>query len=51
MNKKNIVIIGGGWYGCHLSMAFIKKGFEVNLFEKMKKSFLKLVFIIKIDCT
>ena len=37
--KNKILIIGAGWYGCHLSMFFQNKGIEVHLFEKRNEIF------------
>ena len=39
MIKKNLVIIGGGWYGCHLALSLKKKGFKIKLFEKNNEIF------------
>ena len=33
-DKKNIAIIGAGWYGCHLALALKKNGHDVTLYEK-----------------
>lgn len=38
--KKEICIIGGGWYGCHLALFLKKKGFKITLFEKENDIFL-----------
>lgn len=34
-----INIIGGGWYGCHLALSLIKKGYDVQIYEKNKELF------------
>ncbi len=39
MYKKKIIIIGTGWYGCHLALAFKKKGFQVKVYEKNQEIF------------
>lgn len=33
-NTKVISIIGAGWYGCHLALSFLKRGYEVHIYEK-----------------
>ena len=38
--KKEICIIGGGWYGCHLALFLKKKDFKITLFEKENDIFL-----------
>ncbi|CAG8822258.1 14462_t:CDS:1, partial [Racocetra persica] len=39
MNNKRVIIIGGGWYGCHLSLVLRQMGFEVTILEKNAKIF------------
>ena len=34
--KKNFIIIGAGWMGCHLALTLIKQGHQVKLFEQKK---------------
>ena len=34
-----IRILGGGWYGCHLALAFTEDGHEVELWEKADQLF------------
>ena len=36
MKKKNFIIIGAGWMGCHLALSLIKQGHQVKLFEQKK---------------
>ena len=31
---KQISIIGGGWYGCHLGLSLLRRGFNVRIYEK-----------------
>ena len=37
---KKILIIGAGWYGCHLGLFFKKKGMNVSIYEKESDIFL-----------
>lgn len=37
----NIAIIGGGWYGCHLAVSFLKNGIKFKLFESESELFSK----------
>ena len=34
-----IRIIGGGWYGCHIALSLINKGYDVQIYEKNKDLF------------
>tara|TARA_B110000977_G_scaffold201663_1_gene297583 strand:- start:6324 stop:7352 length:1029 start_codon:yes stop_codon:yes gene_type:complete len=34
--KKNFIIIGAGWMGCHLALTLMKQGHQVKLFEQKK---------------
>ncbi len=36
VKKKNIMIIGAGWMGCHLAYSLKLKGFNISLFEQKK---------------
>ncbi|MEZ9768953.1 FAD-dependent oxidoreductase [Vibrio breoganii] len=29
-----ICIVGAGWYGCHLGLSLLQKGYEIQIFEK-----------------
>ncbi len=40
MIKKNFIIIGAGWYGCHIAIYLLEKGHKVKIFEKEKDIFL-----------
>ena len=40
MIKKNFIIIGAGWYGCHIGLYLKEKGHNVKIFEKEKNIFL-----------
>ena len=37
---KKILIIGAGWYGCHLGLHLKEKGFNVSIYEKEKDIFM-----------
>lgn len=37
--KKNVLIIGAGWYGCHLGLYLKNKGHKVKIYEKNKDIF------------
>ena len=37
---KKILIIGAGWYGCHLGLYLKEKGFNVSIYEKEKDIFM-----------
>lgn len=37
--KKNIFIIGTGWYGCHIALYLIKKGYNITIGDKNKHFF------------
>jgi hypothetical protein len=39
MQIKNILIIGAGWYGCHIGVYLKKLGHHVKIFEKNKDIF------------
>ena len=39
MIKDSIVILGGGWYGCHLARALLKMGYSVALYESTDRLF------------
>ena len=34
--KKNFIIIGAGWMGCHLALTLMKQGHRLKLFEQKK---------------
>jgi hypothetical protein len=34
MIEKKILIVGAGWYGCHLGLFLKKKGYSVKIYEK-----------------
>jgi hypothetical protein len=38
-SKKNIAIIGAGWFGCYIAYDLIKMGYKVKIFEKENKIF------------
>ena len=38
--KKNICVIGAGWFGCHISLSLIEKGHKVEILEKENNIFL-----------
>ena len=40
MTKKNICIIGAGWYGCHIGLYLKEKGHKITIFEKEDNIFL-----------
>ena len=40
MSNKKILLIGAGWYGCHIGLFLKKKGYKVDIFEKKKDIFL-----------
>ena len=40
MKKKKILIIGAGWYGCHIGLFLKKLGHSVKIFEKEKNIFI-----------
>ena len=40
MTKKNICIIGAGWYGCHIGLYLKEKGHKIKIYEKEKNIFL-----------
>ena len=42
--KTKILIIGGGWVGCHLAYSF-RNDFDVVIFEKEKSLFTKTSYI------
>ena len=44
MKERNIIIIGGGWYGCHLALSLKKKGFQIQLYEKNEEIFSEASF-------
>ena len=33
-----IAIIGAGWYGCHIALSMLQKGFDVTVFEKSDRA-------------
>ena len=37
---KKILIVGAGWYGCHLGLYLKEKGFNISIFEKKSDIFL-----------
>jgi len=37
---KKILIVGAGWYGCHLGLYLKEKGFKVQIFEKESDLFM-----------
>ena len=37
---KKILIVGAGWYGCHLGLYLKEKGFKVSIFEKKSDIFM-----------
>lgn len=39
MKKKNILIIGAGWYGCHIGLYLKKKGHKIKILDKEKEIF------------
>ncbi|KAI8816574.1 uncharacterized protein EV422DRAFT_279253 [Fimicolochytrium jonesii] len=39
--KLSIAIVGGGWYGCHLTKVLLEQGYEVTLFERNAKLFME----------
>lgn len=39
--QKKISVIGAGWYGCHIALSLLNRGFEVSLYEKEKSIFSK----------
>jgi len=35
LNKdKKIIIIGAGWYGCHIGLYLKRKGYNIKIFDK-----------------
>ena len=40
MTRKNICIIGAGWYGCHIGLYLKKKGHKITIYEKERNIFL-----------
>ena len=40
MLKKNIAVIGAGWFGCHIALKLKKKNYKVVIYEKEKDIFL-----------
>jgi hypothetical protein len=39
MNDKNIAIIGGGWYGCHIASFLKKHNYDITIYEKEDELF------------
>lgn len=39
MLKKKFLIVGAGWYGCHLGLFLKKKGYTVKIYEKSSDIF------------
>ena len=40
MTVKKIVIIGAGWFGCHVGLTLLQRGYDVQIHDKNKSLFL-----------